>query len=290
MRIANLNDRATVLLPGARCYDIATESRGAYGPDITTVYENWSAFLAWSSAHEPSSTVPYSEDALKPVSPAPRQVFAIGLNYSDHAAETGLAVNREFPPVFAKWQSSLARPHGTVAVPEDSHVDWEVELVVVMGKQARDVSRTQAMDYVAGFTVGQDYSDRKVQFVGQAPQFGLAKSFAGFSPVGPALVTADEAGDLTSNRITCEVDGVLKQDGTLGQMIFPVTEIIEILSRIVTLYPGDLIFTGTPSGVGFGRSPREFLKPGQRVVSTIEGIGRISQNVVLRPAREGQAE
>ncbi len=282
MRIANLKDRAIVVVDENRYYDVAEQSDGRFGPGMLDVFAKWDDFVAWAGKHVPSATTPLAVAELGSVSPRAGQVFAIGLNYLDHSRETGIAVSREFPPVFPKWQSSLARPNGTVAVPAESHIDWEVELVAVIGKRARRVAIQDAMACVAGFAVGQDFSDRKVQFIGQAPQFGLAKSFEGFSPVGPWLVTPDEVGDLSALEIRCEVDGVVKQQGTLGQMIFSVPEIISILSQVVTLEPGDLIFTGTPAGVGYARKPAEFLQPGSRVVSTITGIGQIEQAVVLR--------
>ncbi len=282
MKFANLNQRAVVIVDDNRAYDVAQESEGRYGPDVGAVLAQWGEFAAWAAGHTPRATQPYTQAQLGAVSPQPSQIFAIGLNYQEHSNETGIAVNREFPPVFPKWQSSLAAPNGEVQVPEDSHVDWEVELVAVIGKRASRVSQQQALEHVAGFSVGQDFSDRKVQFIGQAPQFGLAKSFAGFSPVGPFLVTPDELGELAGKQIRCEVDGVVKQQGTLDQMIFSVPEIISILSQIVTLNPGDLIFTGTPSGVGYARKPPEALQPGSRVVSRIDGIGEITQTVALR--------
>lgn len=282
MRIANLNDRAIVVVDEKRYYDVAEQSLGQFGPRIGDVFAKWDEFVAWASRHTPAATVPLAVEELGPVSPRAGQVFAIGLNYLDHSRETGIAVSREFPPVFPKWQSSLARPNGQVAVPAESHIDWEVELVAVIGRRARRVATQDAMACVAGFAVGQDFSDRKVQFIGQAPQFGLAKSFEGFSPVGPWLVTPDKVGDLSNLEIRCEVDGEVKQQGTLGQMIFSVPEIVSILSQVVTLEPGDLIFTGTPAGVGYARKPAQFLQPGSRVVSTISGIGRIEQAVVLR--------
>lgn len=280
MKVANIRGQAALIVDDARACDVFAESGGRFGPAMQDLFADWPAFAAWAGSHQPRETFGWTEADLGPVSPTPGQVFAVGLNYADHSKETGLAVSREFPPVFPKWSSSIAAPNGTVSVPEDSHVDWEVELVAVVGREISNVTEAEALDHLAGFCVGQDFSDRGVQFIGSAPQFGLAKSFKGFSPVGPWIVPTDAFSP--DARITCEVDGVVKQTGTLGDLIFPVAEVIAILSRIVTLKPGDLVFTGTPSGVGYARKPPEFLQPGSTVVSTIEGIGSIRQTVVAR--------
>ncbi|EKY3917378.1 fumarylacetoacetate hydrolase family protein [Enterobacter hormaechei] len=282
MKVANINENACMVLNENRAWRIAEESQGRFGPHMPDIFLQWPEFIDWAGTHQPGEIFCFTEDELGPVSPAPGQIFAVGLNYDEHAQETGLAVNVEFPPVFPKWASSLAKPRGTLAVPDsDSHIDWEVELVAIIGREGKNIPRHEAMHYLAGFTVGQDFSDRQVQFAGETPQWGLAKSFAGFSPIGPWLVTPDE---LTNGKaqISCAVNGIIKQCGTLDQMIFSVPDIIAIISGIVTLKPGDIIFTGTPSGVGFAREPAEYLQPGQVVVSTIEGIGALRQLVVAR--------
>lgn len=281
MKIANINDHACLVLGEGQACRIAEESHGRFGPGMQDIFTHWEEFSNWAAAHHPVEKFSFSESELGTVSPCAGQVFAIGLNYDEHAKETGLDINIEFPPVFPKWSSSLAKPNGTVAVPEtDSHIDWEVELVAIVGRTGKNIPRSEAFCYLAGFSVGQDFSDREVQFTGQTPQWGLAKSFDGFSPVGPWLITPDELD--RDAAITCTVDGVVKQSGSLDQMIFSVQDIVAILSEFVTLQPGDIIFTGTPSGVGFAREPAEYLQPGNEVISTIEGIGSIRQQVVAR--------
>jgi 2-keto-4-pentenoate hydratase/2-oxohepta-3-ene-1,7-dioic acid hydratase in catechol pathway len=281
MRIANLDGRAVLL--GTKALDVATASEARFGPDPASVYRQWSAFRDWAAAIDVDAH-PEARDfdpaSLGAPVPAPPQVFAIGLNYADHAAETGMALPAD-PLVFTKFPSSLAGPESTVRLSGD-RVDWEAELVVVIGEGGRDLPA--GWDAVAGLTVGQDLSDRTVQNRGDRPQFGLGKSFAGYGPTGPAVVTVDElrsGHDLGALRIGCRVsdedgDRVL-QDGTTADMVFPVPELVARLSAIVELRPGDLIFTGTPAGVGLGRKPPEFLQPGQVLTTEIEGIGSIRQ-------------
>jgi 2,4-didehydro-3-deoxy-L-rhamnonate hydrolase len=209
-------------------------------------------------------------------------VFAIGLNYREHALESGLAIPTE-PVVFTKFQSSLAGAQADVELPSEA-VDYEVELVVVLGREAHGVSVADAWDFVAGLTAGQDISERAVQSRGPAPQFSVAKSYPGFSPIGPVVVTPDEFADRDAIRVrTMLLDGTelaTKQDGNTNDLIFSVPELISRLSQTLTLYPGDVIFTGTPSGVGNGKKPPVFLKKGQTLVTDITGIGELRNRLV----------
>jgi 2-keto-4-pentenoate hydratase/2-oxohepta-3-ene-1,7-dioic acid hydratase in catechol pathway len=283
MRIANQDGRA-VLLGQRSALDVATASDERFGPDPMSVYRAWAAFRKWAATvdvdADPAAR-PFDPAGLAAPVPAPEQVFAIGLNYADHAKETGMALP-EHPLVFTKFPSSLAGPESTVRLSGD-RVDWEAELVVVVGEGGRDLPAS--WDAVAGLTVGQDLSDRTVQNRGDRPQFGLGKSFAGYAPTGPAVVTIDElqsGHDLDALRIGCRVseDGGeerVLQDGTTADLVFSVPELVRRLSAVVELRPGDLIFTGTPSGVGLGRTPQEFLKPGQVLTTEIEGLGTIRQ-------------
>jgi len=279
MKIANIRNQACVVLDGNRAYAISQESKGRFGPGMPEVLADWQSFIAWAADHQATETFSFTEEALGPVSPRPSQIFAIGLNYDEHSRETGLAVDKTFPPVFPKWSSSLAAPFAALALPRDASIDWEVELVAVIGRSGRNITRENALSHIAGYAIGQDFSNRPMQFIGSAPQFGLAKSHAGFSPVGPWIVTADELGDFKGRTIQCEVDGEVRQSGTLDQMIFSVSDIIAILSEIVALEPGDLIFTGTPSGVGYSRKPPLFLASGSEISSSIEGLGTIRQKI-----------
>lgn len=208
------------------------------------------------------------------------------MNYSEHATESGFAVPDSLPPTFTKFVSALSGPDSAVELPAGGNTDWEVELVVVLGRTAHYVNEADAWDYVAGLTVGQDISERITQSAGPAPQFSLGKSFPGFAPVGPWLVTPDALPDKDDLRLHCAIDGETVQDGRTRDLIFPVPALISKLSRIVALHPGDLIFTGTPAGVGLGRSPQRFLQPGETLDSSILGIGTLHQTFVMASPRE----
>ncbi|MCZ4605869.1 fumarylacetoacetate hydrolase family protein [Streptomyces sp. Lzd4kr] len=276
MRLANLGGRLS-LVHGDGLVDIERLSGGRFGPDPQRAFEHWDELSGWIATADPEAAevLPFRPEDLGPPVPAPRQVFAVGLNYDEHARESGF-VRPAAPLVFTKYLSSLTGPVSTVELPTDT-VDWEVELVVVIGREAQHVSADESWPYIAGLTVGQDLSERTSQHAGPAPQFSLAKSFPGFSPTGPFLVTPDELDDPEDLALSCEVDGVVLQNGRTSQMIFPVRELIAYLSSIVTLHPGDLIFTGTPAGVGAGRIPPLYLRPGQTLHSHIAGLGDLRQ-------------
>jgi len=208
--------------------------------------------------------------------PRPQKVFGIGLNYRAHAAEMG----RDLPPApltFTKFPSALNGPTGDIPLSGDT-VDWEVELVVVIGTGGRHIARHDAWDHVAGLTLGQDVSDRTVQNLGSPAQFSLGKSFDGYAPLGPAVVSVDTFDDPDDIGVWCDVAGERMQDGRSSDLIFAIPELVEYLSSICTLTPGDLIFTGTPSGVGQGRG--RFLRPGELVVSGAEHIGELRNRCV----------
>jgi 2,4-diketo-3-deoxy-L-fuconate hydrolase len=279
MRLANVAGRLKLLVADG-AVDVATASRGRFGPDPQAAYEDsaFPALRAWAEGvHE--ATEPFAAERAGPPVPAPRQVFAIGLNYLDHAAESGFDVP-EVPVVFTKYVSSFAGPVSEVTLLEGS-VDWEIEVVAVMAKLARAVEPESAWSYVAGLTAGQDISERDLQRRGPAPQFGLAKSFPGFSPMGPAVVTLDELEDPDDIGLGCEVNGEEMQKGRTSDMIFSIPELISYLSRIVTLFPGDIIYTGTPPGVGMGRTPPRYLAAGDRLRSWVGGVGELDQHFVM---------
>lgn len=286
MRLANLDNRAALVIGDAgaeRTIDVATASNGRFGPDLPGIYRVWEQVTEWAAeldTNKLAGSIPVDRSSLGPPSPNPRQVFAIGLNYHSHAAESGFDSPTGMPPVFTKYVSSFTGPDTEVVMPPGGNVDWEVELVVVLGCEASRVDEAESMPYVAGFTVGQDISERLSQVRGSAPQFGLAKSFPGFSPQGPWLVTPDELADPDDLELGCTVNGEEMQKGRTGDLIFPVRALIAKLSHNVTLYPGDVIFTGTPAGVGVGREPQRFLQAGERLDSWIEGIGELHQTFV----------
>lgn len=280
MRLANFDNRAA-LIRGDGALDLEVASQGRFGPDMQSLFESWETFLEWSAAADLSGTaVPIDRSKLLAPSPAPRQVFAIGVNYRDHAEEAGLAVPDGVPPVFTKYPTCLAGAETTVTLPRGGHTDWEVELVVIIGKPARCVDAAQAWNHVAGLTVGQDLSERISQLQGPVPQFSLGKSFTGFGPTGPWLVTPDEFATPDDLEIGCSVDGEVVQQSRTSNLIRPVSWLIAALSEVLTLLAGDVIFTGTPGGVGLGRAPQRFIRAGDTVRSWIEGIGEITQTFI----------
>jgi 2,4-didehydro-3-deoxy-L-rhamnonate hydrolase len=263
--------------------DVATASGGEFAADPDQVFAVWDRFTEWAgaAAGPGTHTGPLVPDELGAPVLTPAQVFGIGLNYREHAAESGVEAPA-VPPVFTKFRSCLAGPFAAVELPSD-RVDWEVELVAVIGRPAERVPEEKAWSYVAGLMVGQDLSERTVQLAGPVPQFSLGKSFPGFGPIGPWLVTPDELPDRDDLRLSCSVDGRVLQDGRTRDMIFSVPELVARISAVCPMSPGDLIFTGTPSGVGMGRKPQEFLRPGTTLVSTIEGLGELRNALVAAP-------
>jgi 2-keto-4-pentenoate hydratase/2-oxohepta-3-ene-1,7-dioic acid hydratase in catechol pathway len=277
MRIANLSGRLALIVNG-RAVDAATASDGRFSADPQAVFERFEEFRAWAAAAPLPAGTAFDPAGLGAPAPWPRQIFAIGLNYRAHAAESGFAAPPS-PAVFTKFVTSVSGPYTEVRLPEGD-VDWEVELVAVIGRRAEHVAAPDAWSHVAGLTAGQDISERVLQMVGAVPQFSLAKSYPGFTPIGPWLITADEFNDPDDLELSCAVNGELMQKARTSEMIFSVPELIEKLSAVTPLLPGDVIFTGTPSGVGMGRTPKRFLRPGDVLTSTIEGIGDLRQRFV----------
>lgn len=221
-------------------------------------------------------------DLLPPV-PQPEKIICVGLNYADHAAETGIRPPRE-PVIFNKLPTTLRASGDPIVLPELSReVDYEAELVVVIGAGGRAIPRDKALAHVAGYTCGNDVSARDWQKGKPGGQWLLGKSFDSFAPTGPALVTADEVGDAGKLRIKCRLNGRLVQDSCTDQLIFPVAELIAYVSSVATLKPGDLIFTGTPPGVGMARTPPLYLRAGDLVEVEIERVGLLRNRVAGPP-------
>ncbi len=229
---------------------------------------------------------------LAPI-PRPRKnVFCLGRNYAEHAAELLRAIGREvrlpeFPNIFTKAVTSVNGPYGDLPYDEavTQYLDWEVELGVVIGRGGRHIPKSEALAHVFGYTVINDISARDIQNRAGVQWF-LGKSLDGSCPMGPVIVTADGVPDPTRLRLTCTVNGVVRQEDVAGSMIFDIPTIIETLSQVLTLEPGDVIATGTPAGVGFARTPPEFLHPGDVVELTIEGIGTLRNRVVAVGSRQ----
>jgi 2-keto-4-pentenoate hydratase/2-oxohepta-3-ene-1,7-dioic acid hydratase in catechol pathway len=279
MRIATIDHRVSLLTDDG-AVDIHAASDGRFGPDPINVYEQWADFVAWAGSADLPEPQPYAFGDLGSPSPSPRQVYGIGLNYSDHVAESGFAKPTTAPPVFTKFPTCITGPTGDITLPPGGHTDWEVELVVVIGPTAVNVAAADAWDYVAGLAVGQDVSERILQMGATPPQFSLGKSFPKFGPVGPWLVTTDEFDNPNDLELGCSINGEEMQKGRTRDLIFNVADLIEQLSRVTPLLPGDIIFTGTPSGVGLGRNPQVWLKPGDELTSYIEGIGEMRHRFV----------
>jgi 2,4-didehydro-3-deoxy-L-rhamnonate hydrolase len=277
MRIGTLNHRYHALA-GNLALDIANASDGRFAPDGFDIFERVRELAGWVSTVSDSAYRPFDTDALGPPVPMPRQAFGIGLNYRDHAAESGLA-EPDVPLVFAKFPTSITGPRATVTLPS-AYVDWEAELVAVIGAPARHVKAADAWSHVAGLTVGQDLSERRVQLAGPAPQFSLGKSYPGFGPIGPTVVTLDEIAAVDNLEISCLLDDEVLQKGRTSDLIFSIPELVEHISAICPMLPGDLIFTGTPAGVGGARTPNRFLTPGSVLITAIEGIGELRNPLV----------
>lgn len=281
MRIANLAGRAILLSPEGVGLDIEKASDGAFPADPQALYQQWDRLRDWAEGREGGAEIAIDPAELGPVAPAPAQVFAIGLNYAEHVAESGLG-RPDTPAVFTKFATSITGPNAAVALP-CATVDWEVELVVAIGRRAFGVGESSAWDHVAGLMVGQDLSERTLQLSGPAPQFSLGKSYPGFAPIGPWLVTPDAVADPDDLELGCRIGEEVVQLGRTRDQIFAVPELIARLSAVCPLLPGDLIFTGTPSGVGFARTPPRYLAPGDVLTSHIEGIGELRNTMAAGP-------
>ncbi len=282
MKLANSDGRAVLVL-GDEIADIETVTAGRIGPDPMSVFANWAHFVETASAIT-AGTAPLIETSLRCPVPMPQQVFAIGLNYRSHAEESGVAIP-EVPATFTKFPTSLAGPFDDIEIVGKSS-DWEVELVVVIGLRADRASEADAWSYVAGLTIGQDISDRHLQFAA-ASQFSLGKSRRTYGPMGPWVVTLDEVSDPDDLALGCSVDGEVMQDSRTSDLIFSVPRLVSELSEVLPLLPGDIIFTGTPSGVGFVRTPPRALVPGQVLETWIEGIGTMRNRCIAGTRNAG---
>lgn len=279
-RLANFDGRAALVDAEDQWYDLERCSSGRLGPDPMA------ALARPEVLHElggggfgggaPDGTIDTA--TLGPPVPRPTNVFAVGLNYRSHAQESGMDLPTT-PLVFTKFPSCLAGPRADVVL-DAERVDFEVELVVVIGSGGRDIPAERAWEHVVGLTVGQDVSDRALQFAAVPPHFDLGKSRDTYGPIGPVVVSVDAFDDPDDLALTCDVNGERRQDDRTSSLVFGVPALVQYLSGILTLRTGDLIFTGTPSGVGM--SDGRFLTDGDEIVSTIEGIGTMTNRCVAR--------
>lgn len=215
---------------------------------------------------------------LGPCVPEPGKILCVGLNYRRHAAESGMQPP-SVPVLFSKFNNAIAAHNEPVPLPSNAEqYDYEVELVVVIGKRARDVSKASALDYVLGYCTGNDLSARDLQF--RTPQWLLGKTLDKFMPVGPYVVTTDEAGDPQNMALRCWLNGDLRQNSSTSDMIFTVAEIVSYASQYMTLKPGDIIPTGTPEGVILGRKDKVWMKPGDEVTVEVGSLGKLTNRMV----------
>jgi 2-keto-4-pentenoate hydratase/2-oxohepta-3-ene-1,7-dioic acid hydratase in catechol pathway len=277
MKFANLHHRLTLVCPDGSGLDVAQASNGRFPANPQLAFARWDELCAWAQRRS-SGDLEIDVSWLQAPVPRPGQIFAIGLNYVAHAAESHLDVPST-PPVFTKFLSSLSGPVTEVVHPGGS-VDWEVELVAVVGRGGHGIREADAWDHIAGLTVGQDISERELQLTGAPAQFSLGKSYPGFAPTGPWVVTTDEFPDRDDLELGCAINGEQVQKGRTSEMVFSVAELVARVSAVTPLSPGDLIFTGTPAGVGIGREPKRYLSVGDELTSYIAGIGELRQTFV----------
>ncbi len=278
VRFANVKGRASIVI-GDRVADVERASKGKFTSDPMDAVRRWPSLLDWATGLLPGDTeAPLIDGDLGAPVPRPLKVFGIGMNYRAHATEAGMPIPTA-PVVFTKFPNCISGPFVDVEL-SSGHVDWEVELVVAIGKGGRGISEENALDHVAGFTVGQDISDRKAQFADTPPQFSMGKSYDTYGPTGPLLVTLDAFKDPNDLELECWIGDEQVQGARTSDLIFSVSSLIAFLSRRCTLTPGDLIFTGTPAGVGSTRNPRRYLKADEVIISTIENIGTLRNRCV----------
>ena len=275
-KLGNVNGKAA-LIKNESYYELSDISNGALSNDPSQSIKSLDALSKLYTQiddFEPSGTIT-NETLAEPITNS-RNCFAVGLNYRNHAEESGMEIP-PFPMIFTKHTSCINGPFDNIEMRSDI-VDYEAELVVVIGKQGKNISNDEAWNHVAGLTVGQDISDRSVQFHATPPQFNLGKSFDTFGPIGPILVSPDQFEDKSSLNLECSVNGELRQKDNTNDLIFDIPYIISYVSEFITLEPGDLIFTGTPAGIGATQG--KLLKDGDILSTTIEGIGTMENKCV----------
>jgi 2,4-didehydro-3-deoxy-L-rhamnonate hydrolase len=279
VKFLNYDGRLMLLDDEGRGIDVSKASEGKIPASVPEAYERWDQVVAWAASYAGAGEIEIDEALIGPPSPAPRQTLGVGLNYASHAEESNSPIP-EVPMIFPKFFAATAGPYEEIPISTEM-VDWEVELAVVISKQARGVGAADVWDYVAGFTVGQDFSERGIQGrPAGAPQFSLGKSLPKFGPIGPALTTLDEFEDPEALDLSCTLNGEVVQRGNTSDFIFTIPQVIEYLSWATVLYPGDVILTGTPSGIGATRKPPVFLAPGDVVESEVAGIGTMRHTFV----------
>lgn len=279
MKLARYEERLAVVDAGCGAF-LTDVSDGRFGDDIFDALQRWNELEGLVGALPPDD---FQIDPAKlgaPI-PLPRQVFGVGLNYRDHAREIGLTEDQfpGSPSVFTKFPTSVTGPLARVELPSAA-VDFEAELLVVIKDHVQNADEANAWSHVAGLMVGNDLSERAVQTSGPVPQFSMGKSFPGFSPTGPAIVSVSEVSDPDALELGCRVGDEVLQSGNSKDLIFGVPELIAWLSRICPLLPGDIIWTGTPAGVGNARDPKRMLRAGETLTTWVSEVGEITTHLV----------
>lgn len=275
-KLANVNNRASLVVEGL-LFDLEKASNGSLTSDVMDAIARHKDLHSISEGLlAESADGKLAEVELGAPVPRPRNSFGVGLNYRDHAAESSM----ELPPVpvvFSKYPSCINGPFNAIDLRTTS-ADYEAELVVVIGSTTREIEPNRAWEHVAGITCGQDISDRALQMAAKPPHFGLGKSRDTYGPMGPLLVSTDAVANPDDLKIACSVNGEVRQADRTSNMVFDVSYLISYLSNVLTLEAGDIIFTGTPAGVGAANG--RFLKPGDEIVTEIEGIGLMRNNCI----------
>jgi len=288
MRLANHGGRATIVVADRegrlRVLDVEQASGGVLGPDpmVLSDLAHHDALRALAAAADPASLPVLDESRLGPPVPRPPKGFGVALNYRSHAIESGKDLPTE-PHLFGKTENCVCGPFDEILVPAGrTMVDYEAELVIVFGRTCKAATEADAWSYLAGVTAGQDISDRGEQFRPPVKQFTIAKTYDTFGPIGPYLVTADELADPDALAIEGRLNGEVMQRGRTDDLIFSVPALVVWLSRFITFQPGDLVWTGTPGGVGEARTPPVFLRAGDVLETELEGVGTMRNPVVER--------
>jgi 2,4-didehydro-3-deoxy-L-rhamnonate hydrolase len=276
VQLANVAGRASIIV-GGQVLDIESASGGAFSSDPMQMadLELHPRYADVVASAGTGDLTPLDPSRLWAPMPQPGKIVGVALNYRTHALESNLQIPEE-PHVFAKFPNCVTGPFDPIVLPPGrDKVDYEAEIVVVIGRKCTAVQAEQAWDHIAGITAGQDVSDRGEQFRPPVKQFTMAKSYDSFGPIGPVMCTPDEFADRADIGLVGYVDGDEVQRGRSSDLIFSIPALVAWTSRYVTLLPGDLIFSGTPGGVGESRTPPLFLKPGMVVETEVEGVGRM---------------
>ena len=281
LKLASIQGRAQFVVGSStefRVVDVEHSSNGSLPSDVMSCYSVWHLLRAHAVTLSATDGASCSIEQLDCPVPQPRQLFAVGLNYKKHAEEMNSPIPTS-PLTFAKFQSSINTPCGDVQL-VGATCDYESELVIVIGTGGVNIAQADAWQHIAGITAGQDISDRTLQYSGVPPQFSLGKSRTGFTPMGPWVADMHDNSNRDNLRLTCSINGEMRQDTNTNDMIFDIPEIVSYLSGICKLFPGDAIFTGTTAGVGHGHKPPIYLQRGDIIETTLEGVGIIRNRCV----------